>query len=136
MCQASNCLVSFTSVAPGSFASNIGVFGGNVSLCFPGAQHCTQSTSLEILKCVVNRNNNILQIRRTMFAYQSLDEEAIADVILLNEGRHPPGKIYSLIKSELCLYSLYRSSGIDMNYEKINHSYPLAKCSMLNPMSI
>jgi hypothetical protein len=37
--------------------------------------------------------------------YQSLDAEAMADVIRLNEGRHPPGKIYSFIKSELRLYS-------------------------------
>jgi hypothetical protein len=44
---------------------------------------------------------------------------AMADVILVNEGKHPPGKIYSLIKSELCLYSSYLSSGIDMNYKKM-----------------
>lgn len=43
----------------------------------------------------------------------------MADVILVNEGKHPPGKIYSLIKSELCLYSSYLSSGIDMNYKKM-----------------
>lgn len=39
----------------------------------------------------------------------------MADVTLLREGRHPPGKMYSLMKSELLLYSSYRSSGIDMN---------------------
>lgn len=47
--------------------------------------------------------------------YQSLDAAAMADVTLLNEGRHPPGKMYSLIKSELLLYSSYLSSGMDMN---------------------
>jgi len=47
--------------------------------------------------------------------YQSLDEAAIADVTWLKEGIHPPGKMYSFMKSELRLYSSYRSSGIDMN---------------------
>ena len=56
---------------------------------------------------------------KTDGSYHSLDEVAMADVILVNEGKHPPGKIYSLIKSELCLYSSYLSSGIDMNYKKI-----------------
>jgi hypothetical protein len=43
----------------------------------------------------------------------------MADVILVNEGKHPPGNIYSLIKSELFLYSSYLSSGIDMNYKNM-----------------
>ena len=47
--------------------------------------------------------------------YQSLDAVAMAVVTLLNEGKHPPGKMYSFIKSELLLYSSYLSSGIDMN---------------------
>lgn len=50
-------------------------------------------------------------------SYQSLELVAIADVTWLSEGRHPPGNMYSFMKSELCLYSLYLSSGIDMNYE-------------------
>jgi len=48
--------------------------------------------------------------------YQSLDAADMADVIRANEGRQPPGKMYSLMKSELRLYSSYRSSGIEMNY--------------------
>lgn len=47
--------------------------------------------------------------------YHSLEAAAMADVTLLSEGRHPPGNIYSLMKSELRLYSSYLSSGIDMN---------------------
>ena len=47
--------------------------------------------------------------------YQSLDEEAMADVTLLREGRHPPGKIYSFINPELLLCSSYLSSGIELN---------------------
>lgn len=47
--------------------------------------------------------------------YQNLEAVAMADVTLLSEGRQPPGNIYSLIKSELRLYSSYLSSGIDMN---------------------
>lgn len=50
-------------------------------------------------------------------SYHSLDEAAMADVTLLSEGKHPPGNIYSFIKSELRLYSSYRSSGIDINWE-------------------
>lgn len=45
----------------------------------------------------------------------------MADVTRLSEGKHPPGNIYSLIKSELRRYSSYLSSGIDMNYVKTNH---------------
>jgi hypothetical protein len=37
--------------------------------------------------------------------YHSLVAVAMADVILLREGRQPPGKIYSFIKSELRRYS-------------------------------
>lgn len=40
-----------------------------------------------------------------LYSYQSLEATAIADVTLLSEGRHPPGNIYSFMKSELCLYS-------------------------------
>lgn len=39
----------------------------------------------------------------------------MADVTRLSEGRHPPGNIYSFMKSELRLYSSYLSSGIDIN---------------------
>jgi hypothetical protein len=46
---------------------------------------------------------------------QSLDALDMADVIRVRDGRQPPGKIYSFMKSELLLYSSYRSSGIEMN---------------------
>jgi len=36
---------------------------------------------------------------------QSLDALDMADVIRAIEGRQPPGKIYSFMKSELLLYS-------------------------------
>jgi hypothetical protein len=39
----------------------------------------------------------------------------MAEVILLREGRQPPGKMYSFMKSELLLYSSYLSSGMDIN---------------------
>jgi hypothetical protein len=48
-------------------------------------------------------------------ACQSLDAADMADVIRAKEGRQPPGKMYSLMKSELRLYSSYRSSGIEIN---------------------
>lgn len=50
-------------------------------------------------------------------SYQSRDEVTIAEVIRFKEGKHPPGKIYSLIKSELLRYSSYLSSGIEMNFK-------------------
>lgn len=59
--------------------------------------------------------NYVKNAYRMISANQSLDAAAIADVTLLKEGRHPPGKIYSLMKSELLLYSSYLSSGIDIN---------------------
>lgn len=31
-------------------------------------------------------------------SYQSLEEAAMADITLPNEGRHPPGNIYSFMK--------------------------------------
>eukprot|EP01018_Ginkgo_biloba_P030455 Gb_06584 [translate_table: standard] len=52
-------------------------------------------------------------------SHQNLDAAAMAEVVLLKEGTHAPGKIYSLMKSELLLYSLYLSSGIDENCTQI-----------------
>jgi hypothetical protein len=46
---------------------------------------------------------------------QSVDALDIAEVIRAREGRLPPGNIYSFIKSELLLYSLYLSFGIEIN---------------------
>ena len=37
--------------------------------------------------------------------YHSLEEDAMAEVTLAKEGRHPPGNMYSFMKSELSLYS-------------------------------
>ena len=56
----------------------------------------------------------------TTCMYQSLDAADMADVIRASEGRQPPGKMYSLMKSELRLYSSYRSSGIEMNCTRAN----------------
>jgi hypothetical protein len=38
-------------------------------------------------------------------SYRSPEEAVMADVTLLNEDKHPPGKIYSLMKPGLRLYS-------------------------------
>nr|GMD65607.1 hypothetical protein Iba_chr12cCG7000 [Ipomoea batatas] len=59
-------------------------------------------------------NSKVFQVLHTdsdnPLDYKSLEEAAMADVTLLREGRHPPGNIYSFMKSELCLYSSYLSS--------------------------
>lgn len=56
---------------------------------------------------ITKTTNGYLQIflQRNNALYHSLDAALMADVILVNEGRHPPGNMYSLIKSELRLYS-------------------------------
>lgn len=52
--------------------------------------------------------------------YHNLEEVDMAEVILLKEGRQPPGKMYSFMKSELNLYSSYLSSGMDINCTQRN----------------
>jgi hypothetical protein len=46
--------------------------------------------------------------------YQNVEPALMAEVRVLKEGTQPPGKMYSLIKSELLRYSSYLSSGIDI----------------------
>jgi hypothetical protein len=65
-----------------------------------------------------------------MELYQKEEPEAIAAVRVAKAGRQPPGKMYSLMKSELCRYASYLSSGIDItcktlpsqHYSKYTHS--------------
>jgi hypothetical protein len=39
------------------------------------------------------------------FSMHSLEEEAMAEVTLAKEGRHPPGNMYSVMKPEVSLLS-------------------------------
>jgi hypothetical protein len=50
-----------------------------------------------------------------------LKEEAIvmAEVRALKDGAQQPGKMYSLTNSELVMYLLYISSGVDVTYSTI-----------------
>lgn len=108
-----------TSASWESFPSKIWVFDNNEFQCLRGARHCIWKGFCWVFtyyfkKAFGNKDQRI-------WFYQSLDAAAMADVTRLSEGKHPPGNIYSLIKSELRRYSSYLSSGIDMNYVKTNH---------------
>jgi hypothetical protein len=43
----------------------------------------------------------------------------MAEVRALKDGRQQPGKMYSLTNSELVMYLLYISSGVDVTYSTI-----------------
>lgn len=90
--------IFITFASPRNFFSRVSVFGSNDFQCFQGAPHCHYINFLNvrwIMKLCYNYSK----------FYLSLNEAAIADVTLLNEGTHAPGKINSSMKSEFRLYS-------------------------------
>jgi len=62
----------------------------------------------------INKRASAKSLKWTL-CYHSLDAAAMADVTRLSAGKHPPGNIYSFMKSEFCMYSEYLTSGVEMN---------------------
>lgn len=115
---------------PWSYPSSVLASGSNGTRCSQPARCCIQNSDNSMHHyCLQSSVTTNMLVKKIQFVnkfiavkgaymqtpYQSLDAADMADVIRAKEGRQPPGKMYSFMKSELLLYSSYRSSGIDMN---------------------
>ena len=94
--------IDFTFDFPRSSSSSISMFGSNESQC---SQHFLRCIFLGIRKRVEKIHFKLNSDKKKRL-YLNREEEAMAEITLAKEGRHPPGNMYSFMKSEFSLYSL------------------------------